>query len=79
ELKVYEEKILGAEDKIAVLEQSLYEALVRDLIDYIIPIQLNASLIAKLDCLQSFAKLAKDNHYVRPVLTNEYAIDIKEG
>ncbi|MCZ8283943.1 MAG: DNA mismatch repair protein MutS, partial [Bacteroidia bacterium] len=79
ELKVYEEKILGAEDKIAVLEQGLYEALVRDLIDYIIPIQLNASLIAKLDCLQSFAKLAKDNRYVRPVLTNEYAIDIKEG
>lgn len=79
ELKVYEEKILGAEDKIAVLEQGLYEALVRYLIDYIIPIQLNASLIAKLDCLQSFAKLAKDNRYVRPVLTNEYAIDIKEG
>jgi DNA mismatch repair protein MutS len=79
ELKVYEEKILGAEDKIAVLEQGLYEALVRDLIDYIIPIQLNASLIAKLDCLQSFAKLAKDNRYVRPVLTNDYAIDIKEG
>ncbi len=79
ELKVYEEKILGAEDKIAVLEQGLYEALVRDLIDYIIPIQLNASLIARLDCLQSFAKLAKDNRYVRPVLTNDYAIDIKEG
>lgn len=79
ELKVYEEKILGAEDKIAVLEQGLYEALVRDLIDYIIPIQLNASLIAKLDCLQSFAKLAKDNRYVRPMLTNDYAIDIKEG
>lgn len=79
ELKVYEEKILGAEDKIAVLEQGLYEALVRDLIDYIIPIQLNASLIAKLDCLQSFAKLAKDNRYVRPVLTTDYAIDIREG
>lgn len=79
ELKVYEEKILGAEDKIAVLEQSLYEALVRDLIDYIIPIQLNASLIAKLDCLLSFAKLARDNQYVRPVLNNEFAINIVDG
>jgi DNA mismatch repair protein MutS len=79
ELKVYEEKILGAEDKIAVLEQTLYEALVRDLIDYIIPNQLNASLIAKLDCLLSFAKLARDNQYVRPVLTNEFAINIEDG
>lgn len=79
ELKVYEEKILGAEDKIAVLEQTLYEALVRDLIDYIIPVQLNASLIARLDCLLSFAKLARDNNYVRPVLTDEYSINIIEG
>ncbi len=79
ELKVYEEKILGAEDKIAVLEQTLYEALVRDLIDYIIPIQLNAALISKLDCLLSFAKLARDNNYVRPVLTNEFAINIADG
>ena len=79
ELKVYEEKILGAEDKIAILEQTLYEALVRDLIDYIIPIQLNASLISRLDCLLSFAKLAKDNQYVRPILTNEFAINIVDG
>jgi DNA mismatch repair protein MutS len=79
ELKVYEEKILGAEDKIAVLEQTLYEALVRDLIDYIIPIQLNASLISRLDCLLSFAKLAKDNQYVRPTLNNEFAINIVDG
>jgi DNA mismatch repair protein MutS len=79
ELKVYEEKILGAEDKIAVLEQTLYEALVRDLIDYISPIQLNAALISKLDCLLSFAKLAKDNLYVRPTLTNEFAINIVDG
>jgi DNA mismatch repair protein MutS len=79
ELKIYEEKILGAEDKIAVLEQTLYEALVRDLIDYIIPIQLNASLISRLDCLLSFAKLAKDNQYVRPTLTNEFAINIVDG
>lgn len=79
ELKVYEEKILGAEDKIAVLEQTLYEALVRDLIDYIVPVQLNASLIARLDCLLSFAKLAKDNLYVRPMLTNDFAIRITDG
>jgi len=79
ELKIYEEKILGAEDKIAVLEQTLYEALVRDLIDYIIPIQLNAALISKLDCLLSFAKLAKDNQYIRPTLTNEFAINIEDG
>jgi DNA mismatch repair protein MutS len=79
ELKIYEEKILGAEDKIAVLEQTLYEALVRDLIDYIIPIQLNASLISRLDCLLSFAKLAKDNQYVRPTLTNEFTINIVDG
>jgi DNA mismatch repair protein MutS len=79
ELKVYEEKILGAEDKIAVLEQTLYEALVRDLIDYIIPIQLNASLISRLDCLLSFAKLARDNQYVRPTLSNEFAINIVDG
>ncbi|MCF8425035.1 MAG: DNA mismatch repair protein MutS [Bacteroidia bacterium] len=79
ELKIYEEKILGAEDKIAVLEQTLYEALVRDLIDYIIPIQLNASLISRLDCLLSFAKLARDNNYVRPILTNEFAIHIIDG
>ena len=79
ELKIYEEKILGAEDKIAVLEQTLYEALVRDLIDYIIPIQLNASLISRLDCLLSFAKLARDNNYVRPTLTNEFEIHIIDG
>ena len=79
ELKVYEEKILGAEDKIAVLEQLLYESLVRDLIDYIIPVQLNASLIARLDCLVSFSKLAITNNYIRPTLTNEFAINIVEG
>ncbi len=79
ELKIYEEKILGAEDKIGVLEQTIYENLVRDLIDYIIPVQLNASLIARLDCLASFSKLAKDNNYVRPILTNEFSINIVDG
>lgn len=79
ELKVYEEKILGAEDKIMVLEQSLFEALVRDLTDFIIPIQLNASLIARLDCLLNFTKLARENRYIRPQLSNEYAIHIVDG
>ncbi len=79
ELKTYEEKILGAEDKIAILEQTLYEALVRELIDYIIPIQLNALLIAKLDCLVAFAKLAQDNQYIRPTLTDDYTINITDG
>ena len=79
ELKVYEEKILGAEDKILVLEQSLFEALVRDLTDFIIPIQLNASLIARLDCLLNFAKLARENRYVRPQLSNEHVIHIIDG
>ena len=79
ELKIYEEKILGAEDKIAVLEQQLYESLVRDMIDYIIPIQLNASLISRLDCLLSFSKIAKDNSYVCPKLTNEFTIFIEDG
>ena len=79
ELKIYEEKILGAEDKIAVLEQAIYESLVRELIDYIVPIQLNAALIAKLDCLVSFAKLAQENNYVRPIMSDEFHINIKEG
>lgn len=79
ELKTYEEKILGAEEKIAALEIGLYEGLVRDLVDYIIPIQLNASLIARLDCLLSFTRLAAENNYVKPVLNNEFAIRITEG
>lgn len=79
ELKVYEEKILGAEEKIAVLEQTLYEALVRDLLDCIVPIQLNAVLISKLDILASFAQLAQLNQYIRPTLSDEYVIDIEEG
>lgn len=79
ELKSYEEKILGAEEKIAVLEQQLFESLVRDLADYIVPIQLNAGLIARLDILCSFASLAIDNNYVLPVLNNSRAVKITEG
>ena len=79
ELKTYEEKILGAEEKISAIEMRLYEELVRDMADYILPIQQNASLIARLDCLLSFTSLAKNNNYVKPVLNDSFAIDIKEG
>ncbi len=79
ELKTYEEKILGAEEKILALESRLFEALVRDLADYVAPVQLNASLIARLDCLTSFAVLALSNNYVRPQLNDSNCINITEG
>ncbi len=79
ELKIYEEKILGAEDKIMALEQQLFEALVRDIGDYMLPIQLNASLLAKLDVLGGFATLASENNYNKPDITEDYALDITEG
>ncbi len=79
ELKTYEEKILGAEEKITAIEVKLFENLVRSIEEYIQPIQLNAVLLAKLDVLCGFATLACDNGYNRPVLNNEFAIDIKEG
>jgi len=79
ELKEYETKILGAEEKILELETNLFNDLVLSLIDYIPAIQLNASIIARLDCLLSFANLAIENKYVRPVLTNSDIIDIKQG
>lgn len=79
ELKVYEEKILGAEEKILSLESKLYNQLVLDLAEYIAPIQLNANLIARIDCLLSFAKLAQSNHYVRPNISESDVIEIKEG
>ncbi|MEN0050036.1 MAG: DNA mismatch repair protein MutS [Bacteroidota bacterium] len=79
ELKVLEGKILGAEEKILVLETKLYEQLVFAISDFIQPVQHNASLIARLDCLLSFSKVAKRHSYCRPVLNDEYAIDIKAG
>ena len=79
ELKIYEEKILGAEEKIATIENQLYNNLIIDLADYIKPIQLNASLIARLDCYSSFATLAKKYHYCRPELDESFIIDIKKG
>jgi DNA mismatch repair protein MutS len=79
ELKQYEEKILGAEEKILVLEQKIFNDLVAGLLDYIVPIQLNASLIAQLDCLLSFTELAENSRYCRPVVNENNIIDIKQG
>ena len=79
ELKEYETKILGAEEKILELESSLFEAMVFALSDYIHPIQHNASLLARLDCLLSFSKIAIAHNYVRPSINNSYVLDIKEG
>lgn len=79
ELKTYEEKILGAEEKIMALEQQLFENLVMSLSDYILPIQLNASLLARLDVFCGFASLAKENSYNQPQMNQGYAIDITDG
>jgi DNA mismatch repair protein MutS len=79
ELKEYESKILGAEEKSLVLENEIYNNLIVNLSDYIQAIQLNASMIARLDVLLSFAVIAKENKYVRPELNDSTAIDIKEG
>ncbi len=79
ELKEYEEQILGAEDKIQQIEVRLYEALMLQVASYIRPIQQNANLIAQLDVLLCFAQLSIQNHYVKPVLDNSRALDIKGG
>lgn len=79
ELKEYEEKILGAEDKILSLEAKLYNDLVVSLADYIPSIQINANQIARVDCLLAFANDAKENNYVRPVISDDDMLDIKQG
>ena len=79
ELKVYEEKILSAEDKISVIEFRLFQELVQDALGYITQIQQNALGIATLDVLASFASVAKKNNYVRPSLNETEIIDIKGG
>ncbi|MDI1354158.1 MAG: DNA mismatch repair protein MutS [bacterium] len=79
ELKTYEEKILGAEEKIMAIEHRLFEELIRDLAEYIAPIQLNANLLARLDVLSGFAVLASLNNYHKPQFNEGYAIDIEEG
>jgi DNA mismatch repair protein MutS len=79
ELKQYEEKILGAEEKISVLEQRIYTDLVMALADYIQAIQLNAAILSQIDCLLSFATVAQQNNYNRPLVSEEKSIRIVEG
>ena len=79
ELKTYEAKILGAEERILAIEQQLFQELVSWMIPFINQVQQNAKLIAKLDCLSGFAKLALDQNYIRPELTDGFELDIKEG
>ena len=79
ELKEYEEQILGAEEKILTLETTIYNNLVADLIEYIPAVQVNANLIARTDCLLSFAKTAQENKYIRPTIEDSDVLNIKNG
>ena len=79
ELKEYEQKILGAEERIAAIEQRIYAELVSAVTEFVEPIQLDASLIARIDCLVSFADIALKYNYVRPAIDDSYVLDIKEG
>ena len=79
ELKEYGEKILGAEDKILVLETQLYAELVQSLSEFIPAIQINANQIARLDCLLSFATAARENNYIRPVIADDDVLEICQG
>lgn len=79
ELKEYEEKILGAEDKILALEAQIFNDLIVALQEFIPQIQINANIIARIDCLHSFASVAQSNHYVRPEINNTEVLDIKAG
>ncbi|WP_352423892.1 DNA mismatch repair protein MutS [Proteiniphilum sp.] len=79
ELKEYEEKILGAEEKIISIENRIYASLVESLLGYIPAIQTNANIIARVDCLLSFANVAQENKYIRPAINESEVIDIKNG
>lgn len=79
ELKTYEEKILGAQERISIIEERLYNMIVGDAAQYIPAMQSDALLLGKLDCLQSFAEAAESNRYCRPVVDESLVIDIKEG
>ena len=79
ELKEYEEKILGADEKILALETQLYMELIQDMQEFIPQIQINANLIAHLDCLLSFMKVSQMQRYVRPVVDDSEVLDIKQG
>ncbi|MCR5131801.1 MAG: DNA mismatch repair protein MutS [Prevotella sp.] len=79
ELKEYEEKILGADEKILSLEERLFNELITEMKEFISDIQTNATVIAQLDCLLSFAKTAEENRYVRPVVSDDDVLDIHQG
>ena len=79
ELKDLESKILGAEEKITALESRLFNDLVMALMDYVQPVQLNAQLIAKLDCLLSFATVSQRQCYVKPIIQEGFELNIKNG
>ncbi|MGQ9847269.1 MAG: DNA mismatch repair protein MutS [Bacteroidales bacterium] len=79
ELKEYEEKILGAEEKILTIETQLFQQLLAEIMTFIPTLQLNASIISKLDCFQSLASIAIENNYTKPEVNNSFIIDIKEG
>lgn len=79
ELKEYEEKILGAEDRILALETRLFGQLAQSIMQYVPAIQTNAALVSRLDCLLSFARVARERRYVRPVVDDSYILDIHEG
>ena len=79
ELKEYEQKILGAEEKISVIEQRVYNELVTAVTEFVEPIQVDASLVARIDCLVSFADISLKYNYVRPIIDDSFVLDIKEG
>ncbi len=79
ELKEYEEKILTAEEEISTIEQQIFNRLVQHAAEYVNPIQLDARVVAEIDCYASFAKLASENKYVKPKIINEKSIDIRQG
>lgn len=79
ELKTYEEKILSAEEKILVLEERLFQELVAAVAEYVEPVQVNANVLARLDCLLCFTNIAKQYNYVRPGINDSYVLDIKGG
>ena len=79
ELKEYEERILGADEKIQSLEERLFNELIAATQEFIPQIQINANVVARLDCLLSFAKTAEENRYVRPVIEDSDALDIRQG
>ena len=79
ELKEYEEKIMGADEKILALESRLFNELVTDMAEFVPQIQINANIIARIDCLLSFAKAAEEHRYVRPVVADDALLEIQAG